>query len=55
MSLSHYSDSALILLLAFMLTMLGACNTTRQSNTNEAANLSKLGTVDFPTSCSCVW
>jgi hypothetical protein len=49
------SNQSLVLLFAFGLTMLTACSAERQfeqSEPNGSATPGKLGTVDFPTSCS---
>ncbi|MGH9843412.1 MAG: hypothetical protein ACREEM_32140 [Blastocatellia bacterium] len=46
------SNRALVLLLAFVVAMLAACDAERQSEQSQPAKPGKLGLVDFPTSCS---
>ena len=58
MSYTRFSSRALVLLVAFVMAMLVACATEQQPELTESAEpaksaqLGKLGTVVFPTTCS---
>src|SRR4029077_6983889 len=52
MPFTRFSNSAVLVLVAFVTAVFAACTTEQQAKLAERARLDKLGTVAFPASCS---
>jgi hypothetical protein len=52
MPFTRFSNSAVLVLVAFVTAVFAACTTEQQATLAEPARLDKLGTVAFPASCS---